>query len=447
MARVFLREEDFEVVPITLPEEMAGLFTGNSYLINPSGRSERDAIKRELYEVLAALTGARPEWGTLTGVRPLKPALQHYRACGSLPETKKIMMERYLLSEEKAALLNEILCYQCDHVDPPNAELLSLYIGIPFCPTKCTYCAFGSDPAEPGAIELYLDCLLREIAAAGALFRQSGKRVESVYYGGGTPTTLCGEQLTRLFSATEAAFGIKLSEVETTVEAGRPDTIDRERLTAIRRHGVRRISINPQSMKEQTLQRIGRSHSPAEIEDAFTLAKECGIEIINSDIIVGLPGESIRDLEHTLQTLLALGANNITVHTLSVKRGSKLRDEDPEYHLREAEEVPEMLARAGEIFRREGFLPYYIYRQKHQMGARENIGWCRPGTHALYNIRIMEEEQTVIGLGAGAIGKRYHEKDHRLERVPNVSGHRLYAQRIDEMIERKKQYFGGQHGN
>ena len=447
MIREFLGDSEFEIIPADLSPSIAEYLGDRSFLLNADGEGDRDSIKREIYQLLSTKTGRKPGWGTLTGVRPLKPAKKLAEESGSAASAVQTMKEKYLLSEEKAKLLREVLDYQEQYVEAPNPHLQALYIGIPFCPSKCSYCAFGSSVFTEQGMNEYLPCLHREIEALGKLYREHVRgrdlSLESIYFGGGTPTTLTGEQLRELFRKIEDTFGYKLSSIETTVEAGRPDTITKDRLEAMADAGIRRISINPQSMHQVTLEAIGRSHTPEEIREAFRLASKYSFKVVNSDLIAGLPGENTAMFLDSLEQMIALGANNITIHTLSVKRGSRLKEEDPEYYRRGEEEVIRMLDAAGKRLRAEGFRPYYLYRQKHQMGSLENVGWCLPDTHSLYNIRIMEEKQTIYGLGAGAIGKRYDDEREALLRVPNVSNYTIYCERIDEMLERKKQYFGG----
>ena len=252
---------------------------------------------------------------------------------------------------------------------------------------------------------------------------------------------LSAKQLHHLVQAVAESFQLDLNKIEFTVEAGRPDTITKEKLVQLHRDGVDRISINPQSMNEKTLQSIGRSHLPEDIRQAFADAADIGFSTINSDVIAGLPGETIQDFANTLQELSSLGANNITVHTLSVKKGSELKERDPKYYRRNTDTVRSMLDYSQNFLADQGFEPYYIYRQKHQMGSFENVGYCKPGAHSLYNVRIMEEKQTILGLGAGAIGKRFYPAEDRLERIPNVGNVGIYQERFEEMLLRKNKYW------
>lgn len=441
LARVFLADDDFEVIPVRY-DNAADLALGdNSYMVNAAASSDRDCIKREMYHLLCNLTGSCSDWGILTGVRPLKLALELYDRHGSIAGMKQDLRDIYLVSEEKIELLTDIANYQLSHVSGNPSELTAAYVGIPFCPTRCAYCSFASNVAGPEAIERYLEDLLTEIEYMGKLVREHNTKIESLYIGGGTPTTLNADQLNRLIVQIRDSLGINLNSIEFTVEAGRPDTITADKLSALRDLGISRISINPQSMKDRTLQLIGRDHDADDIRKGYALAEKYGFDVINADLIAGLPEETIDDFKKSLDEVISLGANNITVHTLSVKRGSRLKDNDPEYYRRNAEMVADMLRYARQRLKEEGFYPYYIYRQKHQIGALENVGYCKEDKHSIYNIRIMEEKQTIIGMGCGAIGKVYYPEDNRLERIPNVSNYEVYSERLDEMLERKNKYY------
>jgi oxygen-independent coproporphyrinogen-3 oxidase len=313
-----------------------------------------------------------------------------------------------------------------------------IYVGIPFCPTRCLYCSFASYQVGEDEINKYFDVLQEEISHCGKRMNDCSLTSESCYIGGGTPTTLAPGQLEELLLLIKDNFpGIK----ELTVEAGRPDTITKDKLDVLSDMGVDRISINPQSMKAETLERIGRSHTPQDIVDAFELANGYEFDSVNCDIIAGLPGEKVHDLENTLDAVIGLGADNITVHTLSVKRGSRLHEADKEYHYKASDIVKEMLELADAKLCDNGYKPYYLYRQKHMAGAMENTGYCRDDKACLYNVRVMDEHQSTLALGAGGISKKYYPDINRLVRVPNVSNYVDYIERIDEMIDRKEKEF------
>ena len=374
LARVFLSDDEFEVIPFTAPEGKLCL-RPDHYLINASGSDDRDEIKREMYHLLSDITGRTSGWGTLTGVRPLKLAYEMLSEAGSVSGMEKLLAERYLVSGDKISLLTEILRYQTGHISSDPSSVSAVYIGIPFCPTRCEYCAFASNVAPEEDIAEYFDNLTEEIKYTGKLIRENGTRIESVYIGGGTPTTLNAEQLGQLIAAVRDDIGVDPASIEFTIEAGRPDTITPDKLRVMKEMGVSRISINPQSMKDETLRRIGRDHSAEDIRQGYRLAADYAFDVINADLIAGLPGENLEDFKASLEEILSLGANNITVHTLSVKRGSRLREHDPEYYRRGTDAVAQMVDYARSRLADEGFYTYYIYRQKPQMGALENVGY------------------------------------------------------------------------
>ena len=336
--------------------------------------------------------------------------------------------------------------YQIASFGKAKENSVGMYIGIPFCPTRCLYCSFISSQAENEKLEAYVDTLIEEIKEIGLRLDNSKFHIESLYIGGGTPTTLNENQLNRLLDAINKYLDIH-SIKEYTIEAGRPDTINLEKLKIIKAHGCERISINPQSMKPETLVTIGRSHTPLEIEKAFELAHSLDFNSINADLIAGLPGEELSDFDASLEKIIGLGADNITIHSLAVKRASRLKDEDPVFHYKQSNITNSMTAKGFETLCNRGFEPYYLYRQKHMAGAGENMGYCKPEKAGLYNIRIMDEHQSILALGAGAISKRFYPEENRLERIPNVSNVGHYINRLDEMIERKDKMFFNQKGD
>lgn len=406
--------------------------------INTDESSDRDTVKRELYRKLTELTGTAQKWGALTGVRPVKLAGELIESLG-IAGAEKRLSDFYYMSDEKIKLVTDMYLYQKQLFGKAPDNSAGIYIGIPFCPTRCLYCSFASNQVPPEEIERYLPVLIYEIRTAGRRLRETGGCAESIYIGGGTPTTLDKDQLRQLLSEVRNVYGDDIREL--SVEAGRPDTITEDKLAVLKDQGVGRISINPQSMKQETLDRIGRSHTPEDIEKAFELAVNAGFNVINTDIIAGLPGEDVNDFTSTLERMISIGASNITVHTLAVKRGSRLHEEDKQYHYRAAETVKEMLAASKELLAETGFRPYYLYRQKHMAGAMENTGYCRDDLACLYNVRIMDEHQSTLAMGAGGISKKYYPEENRLVRVPNVTNYQEYITRIEEMLQRKEKLF------
>lgn len=441
LIKIFLRPDQFQIdyVPGVISDDEGE--AGADAVINLASASlaeaDKDTLKRELFRRLSEKTGRCHEWGILTGVRPVKLAGELVRKFGGEEAAAQILREKYLLSEEKKDLILSIYRYQQEQLSMPPARSVGIYLGIPFCPTRCVYCAFTSNQAKPEEIERYLKALHHEIDGTAALMKNRNLYPESIYIGGGTPTTLTAGQLDELMAHINEAFDISGLR-EFTVEAGRPDTIDTEKLLVIRNRGAERISINPQSMKDETLEIIGRSHKASDICRAFEQAKSVGIPYINADVIAGLSGEDEEDFGQTLEQIISMGADNITVHTLAVKRASKLVELDKDFHYKQAETVKRQLERGRAILAENGYRPYYLYRQKNMAGGLENAGYCKNDTVSVYNVRIMEEMQTIIALGAGGISKVYYPSENRLERAANVSNYQIYIDRIDEMIERKE---------
>lgn len=401
----------------------------------------KNDLKIGLYDMLVKLTGQELPWGSLTGIRPTKIPMQLLEQGQTEDEITAFMKQQYHASDEKIALSIDIakreraLLSKLDYKDG-----YSLYIGIPFCPSTCLYCSFTSYPlgAWKDKVDTYLDALERELDYAKETF--GGKKLNSIYIGGGTPTTLEPEQLDRLLSMIEERFDFS-HLLEFTVEAGRPDSITREKLLAIKAHpAVDRISVNPQTMKEETLKVIGRHHSVAQTIESFQLAREVGFSNINMDLILGLPGETLDDVKRTMERIQQLHPDNLTVHSLALKRAAKLNICRDEYKDFKIEITPEHghVTEAGA--RAMGMVPYYLYRQKNMAGNFENVGYGLPGKEGIYNILIMEEKQTILALGAGSISKRVFP-DGRIERCENVKDVAQYMERIDEMIERKRKLF------
>ncbi len=433
LADEFMPPEDYVM-------EEEGRLEDPDLIIDPDRKMDREQVNRQLFDALTRLTGKRPAWGTLTGVRPVKLAGEMFQALGSWDRVEDTLMGERYLTREKADLIIDIARRQEEWAGQAPADSIGIYIGIPFCPTRCLYCSFASNQVPDEEIARYLPALFQEIRYCGRKMAEQGLWAESVYVGGGTPTTLNETQTAQLMAEIHRAFPLDRCR-EFSVEAGRPDTISREKLQVLKDAGVGRISINPQSMKQETLDRIGRSHRPEDIERAFGDADAIGFPVINADLIAGLPGEIPADFAFTLDRVLALGANNITTHTLAVKRASRLIGLDKNYHYRAAGTVGQMLRESRARLDAEGFLPYYLYRQKHMAGNFENTGYCLPDTEGLYNTRIMDEHQSILALGAGGISKRYEPASNKLTRTPNVTNYQQYILRVDEMCQRKEETF------
>ena len=439
LIKIFLSPEEFELYTEDEFDALMGENKScpNTVYFNDELSEDRNFIKRQIYGFLNKERGKRPPWGILTGVRPVKLTGELFDRLKNENLVRRELSETYLLGEEKIDLLTDTYKYQQEICGMPPHNSVGLYIGIPFCPTRCLYCSFTSNQVSDSEIARYLEALKTEIAYVGRRMKETGLWAESIYIGGGTPTTLTAEQLDELLAAAEENIDTGRA-VEFTIEAGRPDTITEEKLEVIKRHGVQRISINPQSMEKRTLELIGRSHTPEDIINAFHKADAACIPMVNADIIAGLPEEEPEDFLRTLESILSLEPENLTVHTLAVKRASRLVEVDPDYHYRQAERVKEMLDMSKRLLSEAGYRPYYLYRQKHMAGAFEHVGYCKEGTPCIYNIRIMEEHQTILALGAGGISKMYYPEENRLERVPNVSNYEIYISRLEEMLERKE---------
>ena len=381
-------------------------------------------------------------WGILTGIRPAKLATKLLREGKPDQDVINYFVKDCGTTEAKAALALETAKAEMPVEDAMDKGGISLYVGIPFCPTRCLYCSFVTCGTRQAAklIPEYLECLKREIAFSGGLSAENGKHLETVYIGGGTPTTLSADQLHELLSQIEESFDLSSCK-EFTVEAGRPDTVTAEKLKTLKRHGVDRISINPQTMNPETLHIIGRAHTPDDIRHAMTLARDCGFDCINMDVIAGLPGETFEMFQYTMEEVEKLSPENTTVHTMSIKRSSRLHEYLGEYALTDGAQVEAMVDFAYRYMKELGKHPYYMYRQKNQLGNLENVGYCKPGTENLYNIYIMEELQTISSVGCGGVTKTVYPVKNKIERIFNVKEPQDYIARIDEMMERKKNMF------
>ena len=401
-------------------------------------RAARRLCKQTLYDLLRKTTGIHPPWGSLAGVRPTRMIYEGLEAGLSLPEASARLMREFDVTEEKARLLTEIVEVQ-RQLPAPGDAWIDVYVGIPFCTTRCAYCSFSSGEIGKGTlVEPYLAALLHEMEEGSRILRETGKRLRAVYVGGGTPTSLNEDQLQRLLDALMTCFP---GAPEYTVEAGRPDTITPGKLRAIQGAGVSRISINPQTMNERTLQVIGRAHTVREVYDAYAMARAEGIHHINMDVIAGLPGEGIDDFAVTMDAARALRPESLTVHTLAIKRSSRLHLESAP--LPDGQTAAAMVAMGLETARQLGLQPYYIYRQKLMAGNLENVGYALPGHACQYNVDIMEENTHILALGAGGISKRIYPEEGHIERAPNVSNIEQYIARVDEMARRKRILFLG----
>ena len=400
-------------------------------------RTVTELVKMTVYDAVAPSLAQPPVWGSLTGVRPAKLARGLIERGMSRGEAAAYLREHFYVSPERTALTIRAAATAMELDKDIGPDDISLYVGIPFCPSRCYYCSFvSSTTAQSGhLIEPYLDTLCREIAETAALVREAGKRVQSVYIGGGTPTTLSEQQLARLLDTLEQNFDFSRLR-EYTVEAGRPDTITPGKLHALRAAGVGRVSINPQSMDDKVLAAIGRRHAAADVLRAYDEARQAGFDAINMDVIAGLAGDTAETFAQTIDTLTGLAPENITVHTLAIKRGADLTDKAAASARRET--VSRMLDGASHALQAAGYGPYYLYRQKFTAGGFENVGWCKPGTECFYNVTMMEELQTILSLGAGGVSKRVDRDTGWIERTNNPKYPLEYIRAADRLANGKR---------
>ncbi len=402
----------------------------------------KNELKIILYQVLSEITGRELSWGTLTGVRPTKIPMAYYMSGDTKEQIKESMREQYLCQENKIDMSMKIVEKEVSILrDIDYINGYSVYIGIPFCPTTCSYCSFTSFPFEKNKqyAENYLKALFKEIEYGAGCIKN--KKLTTIYIGGGTPTALNEMMLEALLRKIRECFSFAYVK-EFTVEAGRPDSITREKLEIMKQMGVTRISINPQTMKDTTLELIGRNHSSSQVKEAFLLARETGHDNINMDLIVGLPEETLEDVKATLEKIKKLNPDSITIHSLVTKRAARLHIQKEE---KKIENVDDMADYGYEFCLKNGYEPYYMYRQKNAAGSlrsgnQENIGYAKEGKEGIYNILIMEEVQTILALGAGASSKFVFPETGAVERVENVKSLIDYIGRIDEMIERKRSF-------
>ncbi len=402
-------------------------------------RLRRRCLQQSYYLAAKELLPVTPPWGALAGVRPTKITTKHMLEGGTPASANKLLKDVYYVTEDRRRL-----AIDCSVSTVKAAKLLepgdlSLYVGIPFCPTRCTYCSFVSRTIgkKTELLEPYLAALLKEIAVTGALLKQSGRSVRTVYIGGGTPTTLSESQIARLLDAIRDCFDLSRC-IEFTVEGGRPDTLDADKLRSIRAHGADRMSINPQTMADSVLRACGRPHKGEDVLRAYREAVDAGFAAINMDLIAGLPTDTIDGFRYSLDTVAEMRPANITVHTLALKKGADLFERRE--NLPSAEDVSAMVAYANDTLRALGYKPYYLYRQKYMSGSFENVGWSRDNLDCLYNIYMMEEVHTILSLGGGGMNK-VNLPDGTLRRFHNPKFPEQYIEMLDTVLKQKEELF------
>ena len=408
-------------------------------------RLRRRALQQSYYLAAIQLLPAIPAWGALAGVRPTKITTRHMLEGGTPKSADRLMKDVYYVTEDRRKL-----AVDCSISTVSAARLLedtdvSLYVGIPFCPTRCSYCSFVSRTIgkKTELLEPYLEALMQEIALTGKLLKESGRHIRSVYIGGGTPTTLTSSQMAKLLNAIRDSFDLSRC-LEFTVEGGRPDTLDAEKLRTIFEHGADRMSINPQTMEDHVLRACGRPHKAEDVVRAYHEAVDAGFKAINMDLIAGLPADTVEGFKRSLDAVAALNPANITVHTLALKKGADLFEK--RVSLPSAEDVTEMVAYANETLRKLGYKPYYLYRQKYMSGSFENVGWSRDNLDCLYNIYMMEEVHTILSLGGGGMNK-VNFPDGSLQRFHNPKFPEQYIEMLDTVLAQKEELFALMKGS
>ena len=398
-----------------------------------------------LYKLLCDFTGLTQPWGILTGVRPVK-LLRRLAEESNEEQAVKKFENDFFVSNEKIALSRETEHNERKILELSKPESFSLYVGIPFCPSRCSYCSFVMASIERAKklIEPYTKLLCEEIKRTAEIANKLGLRLETVYFGGGTPTTLSAEQLDTVLGTVNKSFDMSTCR-EFTVEAGRPDTIDIAKLLALKENKVDRISINPQTTNDEVLKTIGRKHTAQQFFDAFELARKCGFDNINTDLIAGLPTDTPESFKNSLDSIVRLNAECITVHTLCMKRASRLTTEGVTLDLQQARDAREMLAYTQNILGQNEYIPYYMYRQSRMVGNLENVGWSKKGFESLYNVYVMDETHTILACGSGGVTKLKRNNPDYLERIFNFKYPYEYIDRFDELIQRKSgimQFYG-----
>lgn len=423
-----------------------GSFNKSETAVKKLADDDNELVSAQLlYKLLCDFTGLTQPWGILTGVRPVK-LLRRLAEESNEEQAVKKFEKDFFVSNEKIALSRETEHNERKILELSKPESFSLYVGIPFCPSRCSYCSFVMASIERAEklIEPYTKLLCEEIKRTAEIANKLGLRLETVYFGGGTPTTLSAEQLDTVLRTVNNSFDMSTCR-EFTVEAGRPDTIDIAKLFALKENKVDRISINPQTVNDEVLKTIGRKHTAQQFFDAFELARKCGFDNINTDLIAGLPTDTPESFKNSLDSIVRLNAECITVHTLCMKRASRLTTEGVTLDLQQARDAREMLAYTQNILGQNEYIPYYMYRQSRMVGNLENVGWSKRGFESLYNVYVMDETHTILACGSGGVTKLKRNNPDYLERIFNFKYPYEYIDRFDELIQRKSgimQFYG-----
>lgn len=406
-------------------------------LEHPDAKALKRLVKKSMYKLLSQVYEREYPWGILTGIRPVKIVHELMDKGSPVQDIYVKLTGDYLISEDRAKLAVEIADIERPFVYPVNNAAVSIYIGIPFCPSRCHYCSFTSNSIDKmkAYVEPYLESLTEEIRRVSEYLHKAGKEVQTIYIGGGTPTALNAQQLEKLMQCISQCFGQQAAEF--TCEAGRPDSITKEKLQVLAGYKVNRISINPQTMNDATLKCIGRAHNTEQVVECFNLARSEGFGNINMDLILGLPGETIEQLEHTLKEIRKLDPESVTVHTMALKRASIYNESNMSKAVTDDEIVSRMMDYTKEFLRAMGMRPYYLYRQKHMLQNLENIGFSKKGFECIYNMQIIEDKQTIVAFGADAVTKIVVTSENRIERQHNIKDVRLYIENLEAMVTSK----------
>jgi len=401
----------------------------------------KETIKKIIFKSLSEITGESYPWGTLVGIRPSKIALKHLKEGKSEDEIEKIFYNEHYTHAEKAKLCMEVAKFEEKYVNQ-NEKVISIYVGMAFCPTRCLYCSFAANPigGNKKLVAPYLKALSYEIEEIKKYIDEKGLKIETVYFGGGTPTSVNEEEFENIMNKIYNSFVDSRNIKEFTVECGRPDSITEEKLKSMKKYGVTRISINPQTMNDKTLKLIGRGHTSQDIKDKFKMARELGFEDINMDMIIGLPGEGLEEARHTAEEIKKLSPDSLTVHGLSLKRGSIMYENfilKKGLGLKSQDEILNIYKESRKLAEDLNLHPYYMYRQKNMVGNMENLGYTKEGKECIYNMEMIEDNQTIIALGADAVSKVVFIEEGRIERFGNVKDVKGYVERIEEMVEGK----------
>lgn len=406
-----------------------------------SGEDEQTAMSALLYDVLSDILGIKPPWGILFGVRPAKLMHRFVEQMGE-EKARAYFINNFLATPEKTNLAIEVMKHENQIISLSGENSFSLYVSIPFCPTRCSYCSFVSHSIErtKALVSPYVELLCKELKSIAQVAKNLSLRLETVYFGGGTPTTLNSNQLYTILKTIEENFDLSNAR-EYTVEAGRPDTVTEEKLLTLKSAGVSRISINPQSFNDEVLEAIGRRHTAKQTIDAYNLAVKSGFDNINMDFIAGLPKDNLDSFKNSIDTAVNLGANSVTVHTLALKSGAYMVTKDLTFDLSDRITTSDMVDYSYKKLSSSGYYPYYMYRQSKSLGNLENVGWCKPSKDCLYNVYMMDETHSVFSAGAGAVTRLKAQKSGKIDRIYNFKYPYEYIDRFEEILNRKESIY------